>query len=430
MYTGGNSDPAHAPGLAYPGACARERWLYDKSTTGSCTPDTTGRFLTLVGGQPGGNGSSHNPGGSRDPGPPPARNPGETDPAYRARMAAHVTPLIADTALSDSYALGYDHQWITQGAAVGLDRTIAYMIPMSYKSYIPRATPTTVAENERWAMAANLAQGADPNGAWKPKYQQLAADLVANGIYTPKLRLGWEMDGIWFAWQYAGGEPYGTAAYTTNAANWRAFFRNIHQWMTDAAAAKATQLGLNPAAINLEFVWNPDVGGADPTGAPAVVQYHTEDAWPGDDVVDTIALEAYCNTPNTASPPQSTCFNHLKTADGRGLDYYTTYAQTHHNKPLALAEWTLDHNAGDDANYITQTFNWIKTHNVVWVNQFDATDTTNNWRLCPTPYCNPGTQFPNASTTFKTLFTQNLCNNNGTPTNTNQRTWTCRDPAP
>src|SRR5690348_5415623 len=28
MYTGGSSDATNAPGVAYPGACARDRWMY------------------------------------------------------------------------------------------------------------------------------------------------------------------------------------------------------------------------------------------------------------------------------------------------------------------------------------------------------------------------------------------------------------------
>jgi len=189
-----------------------------------------------------------------------------------------------------------------------------------------------------------LAQGAA--GAYNSYFTQLANRLVAIGEGNAYLRLGWEFDGTWYAWQAQG--PTAEAAYA-------AYYRNVVISMRSVPGAA------------FKFVWNPDA---------SAFGFHplwVGSAYPGNAYVDVIGLELYDWNWGPPETPQAawkyTFFpqlsNALRFARSRG-------------KPLALSEWGVvipsSHGFGDDPYFITHMIAWMKSprHDVTYESYFNG----------------------------------------------------------
>ena len=87
------------------------------------------------------------------------------------------------------------------------------------------------------AAVGTLAQGA--SGAFNSYYVTLAQTLVAGGEANAYLRLGWEFDGSWMAWD---------ATTPSAEASFAAYFQQIVTAMRSVPGEQ------------FRFVWNPDAG--------------------------------------------------------------------------------------------------------------------------------------------------------------------------
>jgi hypothetical protein len=193
-------------------------------------------------------------------------------------------------------------------------------------------------------VGASLATGA--TGAYDSYFTTLAQTLVAAGQANAYLRLGWEFDGSWTAW-YAG-TPSAEASFAT-------YFQQIVTAMRSVSGE------------HFRFVWNPDSGAFTESG------YSVAAAYPGNDYVDVIGLDAYDQswaTPQTptnawssTSLPSLTAAQQFASAEG---------------KPLAFPEWGVTirsdgHGLGDDPYYINHMVSWMETgsNDVAFESYFD-----------------------------------------------------------
>jgi hypothetical protein len=191
-----------------------------------------------------------------------------------------------------------------------------------------------------------LAQGAA--GAYNGYFSTLASTLVAAGEANAYLRLGWEFDGNWYAWQ---------AQSATAEANFASYFRNIVTAMRSVPGEQ------------FKFVWNPDAS------AFVSSSYSVTAAYPGNKYVNVIGLDLYDMSWASPLTPQvawqETYQPELTAAE--------SFAQSE-GEPLALCEWgTLfrSNGLGDDPYYINSMIDWmsVPSHNVTYESYFNGNTT-------------------------------------------------------
>jgi len=190
-----------------------------------------------------------------------------------------------------------------------------------------------------------LAEGA--SGAYNSYFVTLAQNLVAAGESNAYLRLGWEFDGNWYAWN---------ATNPTDEANFAAYFRQIVTAMRSVAGE------------NFKFVWNPDADTFTNSG------YDVALAYPGSAYVDVIGLDAYDQVWVSPQTPA----NAWNQAIGPELNAAHAFAASQ-GKPLALTEWgsiirSDGHGLGDDPTYINNMIAWMKNpaNDVIFETYFDS----------------------------------------------------------
>jgi hypothetical protein len=199
--------------------------------------------------------------------------------------------------------------------------------------------PTDSSGNPQGTLAAGAA------GSYDDQFATLARTLIAGGQPNAMLRLGWEFNGNWSAWQVTD---------TTDAANFAAYWRDI-----------VTTMRAVPGAA-FQFVWNPD----DTSGSGS---YAPSDAYPGNAYVDAIGIDVYDQcwcTPRTSS----TAWTHLYDQPW-GLQWATSFASAV-GEPLAVPEWGVtnrsrSHGLGDDPSFILRFAMWIDTYHVVYTSYFN-----------------------------------------------------------
>jgi beta-mannanase len=183
-------------------------------------------------------------------------------------------------------------------------------------------------------------------GAYNAHFVALARNLVAGGLGSASVRLGWEFNGSWYPW---------SVTTPADAANFASAWRQI-------VTAMRTVPGQN-----LSFDWSPTLnpGGLDPTLS-----------YPGNAYVTDIGLDVYdWNETANASPAQR--WSQLVN-NGYGLAWQANFAAAH-SKPIAFPEWGLVADpanpaaaGGDDTLFIQNMHSWFGAHNTTFENYFDA----------------------------------------------------------
>jgi len=192
-----------------------------------------------------------------------------------------------------------------------------------------------------------LAGGA--SGAYNAYFVTLAKTLVAAGESGAYLRLGWEFDGNWYAWD---------AATPADEANYAKYFDQIVTAMR----------GVSGAAFR--FVWNPDASAFDPNQA-VNPGYNVSLAWPGAAYVDVIGLDTYDFSWVSPQTPQ----NAWTYTTAPTLSSAQSFAAAQ-GKPIGFPEWGAairsdGHGLGDDPLYINNMLSWMSTHAVAYESYFD-----------------------------------------------------------
>jgi hypothetical protein len=226
-------------------------------------------------------------------------------------------------------------------------------------------------------------------GQYDAYWRNLANNLAFYGLHWAYLRLGWEMDGTWYAWSAAQGSG--------REASFAGCFRRIVTTM------RATQ-----PASQWKFVWNPTATWTDPAWLNAT--------WPGDAYVDVVGIDMYDQSwaPNTYPYP-SGCDDACRLARQQtAWNGYAWYLQTirnlavAHGKPMAIPEWGVvarsdGHGGGDNPYYIQKMHEFVSDpgNYVQFSVLFDASAPEANYQLSGLD----GTSaFPLAAAKFRQLF--------------------------
>ncbi len=246
--------------------------------------------------------------------------------------------------------------WLT-GAWQGSGLTLSLGVPM---------IPTDAAGQPQGTLALGAA------GQYNPYYRTLASTLVSAGEGDAYLRLGWEFDGNWYAWQ----------APTVGAEQqYAAYFRQIVTTMRSVPGA------------DFQFVWNPDASAFTKKG------YSLSAAFPGAGYANVVGVDLYDMSWVSPSTPQNawaeTYLPELSAAEsfaaGVGL-------------PLAVCEWGVlirpaQHGFGDDPYYIENMTAWMLDpgHDVAYESYFNGN--TESSGGSPNQFLLGG-QFPNSLRAF------------------------------
>lgn len=208
-------------------------------------------------------------------------------------------------------------------------------IPANYKGTLNVGLPL-------FPQDGNLATAA--SGGYNAQWEKFARNLAAK-YPTSYVRIAWEMNIGWYF-----------KATPSNKSQWIAAYRNAVQSMRKAAPG-------------LRFVFNVNEGPG---------QTGTKDArefWPGDDVVDIVAIDAYDWDPGYTT--DANIANHRDS--DYGWNFWLNFAKSK-NKKFALPEWGIapanGNSGGDNPKYINFVYSWLKA-NAPWIafeSYFQETD--------------------------------------------------------
>jgi hypothetical protein len=254
------------------------------------------------------------------------------------------------------------------------------------------------------------------NGDYDDRWRNLANELAGYGLADALLRLGWEPDGGWYAWN----APEGSG----KEASYASCFRRIVQVMRAA----------QPAA-QWKFILNPTTAWWDKSYLSAI--------WPGDDYVDVVGLDLYDQSWATGTYPYpSVCddacrLTHQQAAWAQHSWYLNAIRELAiaHGKPMAIPEWGValrpdGHGGGDNPFFIQNMHDYIAdpANAVLFHSYFDISAVDINARLTDAVTGdNPSgpTSFPNSAALFQQLFGASAADSSGatpapapTPTDT------------
>jgi hypothetical protein len=177
------------------------------------------------------------------------------------------------------------------------------------------------------------------NGSYNSYYQQTAKKLApfADQIYA--VRIDSEFNGSWSeASAFKGSTPI-------SPSTWIAGFRNL-------------VMAIRQELPNAKIIWNPNIG-----------QNNPFPYYPGDDLVDLIGPDVYCNPAYYST--STACWNdYLSGANGVNLTAFATFGQQH-NKPIVIPEWA---DLFGDGYMIERMRSWMDSNNVVAQSYWDSGD--------------------------------------------------------
>jgi hypothetical protein len=196
---------------------------------------------------------------------------------------------------------------------------------------------------------------AGATGAYDAYFTTLAEGLVKTGQPNAILRIGWEFNLSSWPWSIENEKVY------------VAYFRHIVTAMRSVPGQR------------FQIDWNVNNGQS---------AYDAQWYYPGDDVVDSIGVDAYdvtgavypypanCDAACRLATQKKAWAEHIYGGD-RGLKYWAAFAKTH-GKPMSLPEWGLwqrpdGTGGGDDPYYLQQMYNFItdKANNVSYQAYFE-----------------------------------------------------------
>ncbi len=237
------------------------------------------------------------------------------------------------------------------------------------------------------------------DGQYDQYWKAMANNLVTYGLGSTIMRLGWEFDGDWYAWSARGRES-----------QFAGCFRRV------VTAVRQAQ----PNA-GFKFDWNPTEDISQWSSA------QVEAAWPGDDYVDYIGVDAYDSSwASNSYPYPSSCDSACRTTHqtnawndlSRGLYAMRDRAVTH-NKLLSIPEWGVwnrpdGHGGGDNPLYISKMYDFVHAaenrvgfqiyFDVNWSDGGHQISDVNGTGSDTSAQHNYATQYPDSAARYKALF--------------------------
>jgi hypothetical protein len=174
----------------------------------------------------------------------------------------------------------------------------------------------------------------------------MARRLIAGGLGSAIIRLGWEFNASWYPW---------------SAHNARQALQYAEAWRQIVGAIKQVQ------GAHFGFDWSMTIS----TGGVNAAR-----AYPGNAYVTSIGMDVYdWNQPPTQSPSQR--WQEI-VGERYGLAWQARFAAAHH-KPVSFPEWAvvydpLDPEAGggDDPTFIQNMYDWFASHRTAFEDYFDT----------------------------------------------------------
>ena len=156
-------------------------------------------------------------------------------------------------------------------------------------------------------------------GAYDAYWHEFGTVISSYGLGHSIIRLGWEFNGNWYAWQ------------ATDPTTW------AHCWQQIVTSVRST-------APDLQWDWDVNRGISAGLANPAL-------AYPGNAYVSMIGVDSYDEW-----PPATTTTGWQTQLNGpQGLNYWLRFAKAH-DKLLSVPEWgsvaTGTQSGGDDAQYV------------------------------------------------------------------------------
>jgi Glycosyl hydrolase family 26 len=212
-----------------------------------------------------------------------------------------------------------------------------------------------------WSIPLIVAQATlelASSGSYNSNYRRAAETISPFRPHDEELhiRTGWEFNGDWFPWKAEGKAAAFIGAY-------RQFVQTFRS-----------------VSSRFKFEWTPNIGR---TMNPA-------DAYPGDDVVDIIGMDAYYDLAYD-SPNGSTAFANKMTQNW-GLQWHKDFAASR-GKRMAYSEWGIN---SDSPDYVQLMHDWCLTTDVVQQTYWNS-DAAFRGSLY---------HYPNAEARYKTLFSR------------------------
>lgn len=182
-------------------------------------------------------------------------------------------------------------------------------------------------------------------GAYDGYAKQFAKNLVALGLGSSVIRLGWE----------ANANDSQETAVGNNLADWHEW---AHYWANIARSMSSV------AGARFIFDW---------TVNEYTFPVPLADWYPGNDVVDVIGIDAYDSGISDRSLTSAQRWRELA-SEPDGLDAVAAFAAAH-KRPLSLPEWGLvapgpDGGDGDDPGYVAGLAHWVASHDVMYESYF------------------------------------------------------------
>jgi hypothetical protein len=171
-----------------------------------------------------------------------------------------------------------------------------------------------------WPEGSGGSLKACAGGAYDANWARYGKALKAAGRTDAYTRLAWEFNGDWFEWS------------ATDVGAWKQCFRRV------VTAVRSTAPGAR-------FEWNMNAHGSQTAGGSAW------NAYPGDDVVDVVGIDAYDHYP---SSPSAAAFDE-QCNDSEGLCNVVKFARKH-GKKVGVTEWGVTKDGGDNPLYIQKMF--------------------------------------------------------------------------
>jgi hypothetical protein len=225
--------------------------------------------------------------------------------------------------------------WLFAGGWEGTGYTLSLGVPI---------IPTDAANSPVGSLAAGA------TGAYNGHFVTLARTLVAAGEANADLRLGWEFDGSWYAWD---------ALTPAAESNYARYFQQI-----------VTAMRSVPGEA-FKFVWNPDASAF--VGQSVVSNYNVDLAYPGSAYVNYVGLDVYDQSWVTPLTPTNAWNDTTLPA----LSAAESFAASQ-GVPIALSEWgvtirTDGHGLGDDPLYVDNMISWMtnRANRVAYESYFD-----------------------------------------------------------
>jgi hypothetical protein len=212
----------------------------------------------------------------------------------------------------------------------------------------------------------SLQEGA--TGSYDEHFAHLGRTLIDHGEADAVLRLGWEFNGDWNRWT-AKDDPGAFVEY------WRRIVRTMRAL---------------PGA-EFKFDWCPAAG---PASMPA------DRAYPGDEYVDYVGLDAYDVTSSAGVSDPALRWREVL-EQPFGLRWHRDFAREH-GKPMTYPEWGLwirpdGLGGGDNPYYLEQMHEWIEANDVAYHMYFDYDAPNGDHRL-------EGGRLPRSEVVFRELF--------------------------